>query len=322
LLCLSHISFLPLYKIIGVNELEFSIVVPVYNSEASLQELFDRLLAVMDGTGQAYEFIFVDDGSNDKSWEVLQKIKEERSDITTAIRLAKNFGQHSATFCGFNFAKGNYIITIDDDLQCPPEEIPKLIEKLKGSDAELVYGIYGKKKHSMYRNLGSQSLKNVSGILGKQHEGSSFRLISTNIIQKIIVHHQNFVFIDEILHWYTDYVGFTFVEHHKRKYRSSGYSNKKIWGLLANIMYHYTMAPLKLMVYGGLISSVFFFALSIYFILRKILMNVPLGYTSLIVAILFSTSLILLSLGVIGEYLSRIYMVQNKKPLYSVKKVL
>jgi hypothetical protein len=92
--------------------------------------------------------------------------------------------------------------------------------------------------------------------------------------------------------------------------------------MFANIIYYYTTAPLKLMVYGGMISSVVFFFFSIYFILRKILMNVPLGYTSLIVAILFSTSLILLSLGVIGEYLSRIYMVQNKKPLYSVKKVL
>jgi undecaprenyl-phosphate 4-deoxy-4-formamido-L-arabinose transferase len=92
--------------------------------------------------------------------------------------------------------------------------------------------------------------------------------------------------------------------------------------MFANIVFYYTTAPLKLMVYGGLISSVFFFILSIFFVLKKILLNVPLGYTSLIVAILFSTSLILLSLGVIGEYLSRIYMVQNKKPLYSVKKVL
>jgi magnesium-transporting ATPase (P-type) len=112
------------------------------------------------------------------------------------------------------------------------------------------------------------------------------------------------------------------VEHHKRKYKSSGYSHRKIWSLLANIMYYYTTAPLKLMIYGGLISSVFFFILSIFFVLKKILLNVPLGYTSLIVAILFSTSLILLSLGIIGEYISRIYMVQNKKPLYSVMKVL
>jgi polyisoprenyl-phosphate glycosyltransferase len=305
-----------------VSELEFSVVVPVYNSEASLQELFRRLTTVLDQTGKKYELIFVDDGSLDRSWDVMKEIKEAHPENFTAIRLAKNFGQHNATFCGFNFAKGNYVITLDDDLQCPPEEIPKLINTMHETDAELVYGIYKKKKHSLYRNLGSKSLKSVSNLLGRPKEGTSFRLISKNIIEKIIVHHQNFVFIDEILHWYTDYISFTFVEHHKRKYRRSGYNRTKIWGMVANIMYYYTTAPLKLMVYGGMISSVIFFFFSIYFILRKLLMNVPLGYTSLIVAILFSTSLILLSLGVIGEYLSRIYMVQNKKPLYSVKKVL
>ena len=305
-----------------MNEVEYSVIVPVFNSEASLEELFSRLTTVLAATGKDFEFIFVDDGSRDNSWEVLKKLKQEHPEKFTAIRLAKNFGQHSATFCGFNFAKGNFIITIDDDLQCPPEEIPKLIRAMEGRDSELVYGIFKNKKHSMYRNLGSKSLKNVSSILGKPKDGSSFRLISKNIIQKIIVHHQNFVFIDEILNWYTDYVSFTVVEHHKRKYKTSGYNNRKIWSMLANIMFYYTTAPLKLMVYGGMVSSMVFFVFSIYFILRKILMNVPLGYTSLIVAILFSTSLILLSLGVIGEYLSRIYMVQNKKPLYSVKKVL
>jgi polyisoprenyl-phosphate glycosyltransferase len=305
-----------------VKDIEFSVIVPVFNSEASLEELFSRITAVMNDTGKAYELIFVDDGSQDRSWEILKKIKSENPDIFTAIRLAKNFGQHNATFCGFNFAKGNQIITLDDDLQCPPEEIPKLIKVMEDTDAELVYGIFRKKRHSFFRNLGSRYFKKFSRLLGSQNEGSSFRLISKNIIQKIIVHHQNFVFIDEILHWYTDYIGLAVVEHHKRKFRKSGYSQFKIWGLFANILFYYTTAPLKLMVYGGLISSVFFFILSIFFVLKKILLNVPLGYTSLIVAILFSTSLILLSLGVIGEYLSRIYMVQNKKPLYSVKKVL
>lgn len=305
-----------------MKEVEFSIVVPVFNSEASLEELFNRLTEVMNGTGKVYEMIFVDDGSRDRSWEIMKTIKEANPQTFTAIRLGKNFGQHSATFCGFNFAKGNYIITIDDDLQCPPEEIPKLIQAMKEKDAELVYGIYEKKKHSFTRNLGSKYFKKLSHLFGRPKDGSSFRLISKNIIQKIIIHHQNFVFIDEILNWYTDYVGFTVVEHHKRKYKRSGYSNRKIWSLIANIMFYYTSAPLKLMVYGGMISSAFFFVLSLIFALKKILFDVPLGYTSLIVAILFSTSLILLSLGIIGEYLSRIYMVQNKKPLYSVKKVL
>ena len=300
----------------------YSIVVPVFNSEASLRELFDRLIPVMESLHQPYEMVFVDDGSADGSWSVLKSLKEERPESTTVIRLAKNFGQHSATFCGFSFARGEYIITLDDDLQCPPEEIPKLTQRLQETDAELVYGIYGKPRHPFLRSVGSRLFKRFSSIIGRPEQGSSFRLISSNITKKIIDNHQNFVFIDEILHWYTDYVALTRVEHHPRKYKSSTYSPRKIWNLLANITIYYTNIPLKLMVYGGLISSAFFFILSVYFIAKKIFLNVPLGYTSLIVAILFSTSLILLSLGVIGEYLSRIYMVQNKKPLYSIKKVL
>ena len=300
----------------------YSVVVPVFNSEASLPELLERLMRVMNETGKPFECLFVDDGSKDGSWETLKKLKEDFPEIVTAIRLAKNFGQHSATFCGFNFAKGDFIITLDDDLQCPPEEIPKLIRRMEETDAELVYGIYGKKRHSLFRNMGSRTIKKISSLLGRQKDGSSFRLISSNIIQKLIIHQQNFVFIDEILHWYTDFVAFTVVEHHPRKYSRSMYNTRKIWSLLANIMYYYTSLPLKLMVYGGLISSAFFLVLSVIFAAKKIFFNVPLGYTSLIVAILFSTSLILLSLGVIGEYLSRIYMVQNKKPLYSIKKVL
>ena len=303
-------------------DIDFSVVVPVFNSEASLPELTDRLINVFEEIGKSFELIFVDDGSTDDSWEVMKKIKAEHPECTTVVRLAKNFGQHNATFCGFTYAKGQYVITLDDDLQCPPEEIPKLIRKIEETDAELVYGIYRKKKHSLYRNISSRSIKKVSRFLGKPKDGSSFRLISKNVIVKILIHHQNFVFIDEILHWYTDYIDFVYVEHHNRKYKSSGYTRRKIWGLFANIVFYYTSAPLKLMVYGGMISSVIFFVFSLYFIYRKIIHNVPLGYTSLIVAVLFSTSLILLSLGVIGEYLSRIYMVQNKKPLYSIKKVL
>jgi undecaprenyl-phosphate 4-deoxy-4-formamido-L-arabinose transferase len=302
--------------------LTYSIVVPVFNSEASLPELHSRLSEVMQATGQEYELIFVDDGSRDQSWETLRSIKAADPVHVTAIRLAKNFGQHSATFCGFNFAKGEWVITIDDDLQIPPEEIPKLIRKMEETDAELVYGIYERKKHSLVRNLGSAYFKKMSSLMGRSGDGSSFRLISGNIIRSILIHYQNFVFIDEILHWYTDFIAMEKVEHQPRKYKRSGYSTRKIWGMLANIMIYYTTVPLKLMVYGGVISSAFFFVLSLIFAVKKVFYDVPLGYTSLIVAILFSTSLILLSLGILGEYLSRIYMVQNKKPLYSVKKVL
>jgi hypothetical protein len=125
-----------------------------------------------------------------------------------------------------------------------------------------------------------------------------------------------------VLLWYTDDLAFTEVKHLPRKYDQSGYSITRLFKLFANLVLYYTMVPLKLLVYGGFIISLVTFVFGSYFIIKKMVFNVPLGYTSLIVTILFSTSIILFSLGVLGEYLSRIYQVQNRKPPYSIKKIL
>jgi len=311
-----------LQKTSSMKEVEYSVVVPVFNSAETLHELYSRCSMVMESLGKPWEVIFVDDGSPDDSWKVLGEIKAAHPDKVTAIRLTKNFGQHNATFCGFNFIKGNWLITIDDDLQNPPEEIPRLITARDETDADLVYGIYEKKQHSYIRNLGSSYFKKTSRILGRPGEGSAFRLIASDIVQKVLMHHQNFIFVDELLNWYTGNIYFVPVNHEKRMSRRSGYNTRKLWGLVTNLMIYYTSVPLKIMVYGGFFSSAVFMVLSLIFAFKKIFFNVPLGYTSLIVAILFSTSLILFSLGIIGEYLSRIYLVQNKKPPYSIKKVI
>jgi undecaprenyl-phosphate 4-deoxy-4-formamido-L-arabinose transferase len=217
---------------------------------------------------------------------------------------------------------GNWLITLDDDLQNPPEEVTRLIQAREETDADLVYGVYQQKRHSYVRNLGSKYVKKTSRLLGRPGEGSAFRLISRDIVQKVLMHHQNFIFIDELLHWYTDNICYVTVNHEKRKDSRSGYSARKLWGLVSNLLFYYTSLPLKIMVYGGFISSAVFMVLSLMFVIKKVFFNIPLGYTSLIVAILFSTSLILFCLGIIGEYLSRIYLVQNKKPPYSIKKVI
>jgi undecaprenyl-phosphate 4-deoxy-4-formamido-L-arabinose transferase len=305
-----------------MQEVEYSIVIPVFNSSDTLNELFNRIKNALNETGKSWEVIFIDDGSEDESWKTLGNLKESNPDKVTAVRLSKNFGQHNATFCGFNFMNGNWLITIDDDLQNPPEEITKLIKAQEEMDADLVYGVYEKKQHSYARNLGSSYFKRTSRILGRPGEGSAFRLISRDIVQKLLMHHQNFIFIDELLHWYTDNVYYVNVNHEKRRAKQSGYNTRKLWGLVTNLMIYYTSVPLKIMTYGGFISSAFFMVLSVIFVIQKIFFNVPLGYTSVIVAILFSTSLILFCLGIIGEYLSRIYLVQNKKPPYSIKKVI
>jgi glycosyltransferase involved in cell wall biosynthesis len=303
---------------------EFSVIVPAFNSEESLRELFTRTQATFEEMGRSFELIFVEDSGFDNSWEVIIQLKKEFPDHITAIQLAKNFGQHNAIFCGLNFIQGNFVITLDDDLQIPPEEIKKLIDKQEEGKADLVYGDLVKKQHSYIRNKGSEIMKSSSKKIDEQApgKGSSFKLFTRNLANSILNHGQNFIYIDEILLWYTKHIDFVNVIHEPRKYQKSNYTFSKLFRLFFNVSVYYTKAPLKLITYGGIFLSIITFVVGIYFIIRKVYFNVPLGYTSIIVTILFSTSIILFSLGVIGEYLNRMFMVQHKKPAYSIKNIL
>lgn len=307
-----------------MNQPEYSVVVPVFNSQESLIELFEGIVKAFVELDVDFETIFIDDRSTDNSWEVLQNLKQQHPQHVKIVRLSRNYGQHNATLCGLMFAKGEAVITIDDDLQTPPHEIITLVRAFEDSPCDVIYGIpYGKKAHHFYRNLGSFLVKKSSRNFRKTPgEGSSFRLLRRSITDKIVQHSLFFIFIDEILLWYTEDIRFVEVEHLPRKYNHSGYSFGKLWHLVTNLVVFYTDAPLKLMVYGGLFASFVSFILGVIYIVKKLFFNVPLGYTSLIVAILFSTSIILFSLGIIGEYLSRIYKVQNRKPPFSIDKVM
>jgi undecaprenyl-phosphate 4-deoxy-4-formamido-L-arabinose transferase len=301
---------------------KYSVVVPVFNSVNTIEELFNGLKGFFAELGETFEIIFVDDFSKDSSWELLTRIKKENPGLVTAVRLSKNYGQHNATFCGFTFTKGDYIITIDDDLQIPVNEIIKLIRSMESSDAQLVYGYFVQEKQSWFRKMSSSSLRRTSKLFFNRHENSSsFRLITADLVGKM-VHHKGFIFLEEIFQWYTDEIAFVEVEHLERKFAKSGYSTRNLFRFFNNIMLFYTMLPLKLLVYGGFTISVISFFTGVFGIIKKLFFNVQIGYTSIIVAILFTGSTILFSLGVLGEYLSRIYQVQNRKPSYSIKRVL
>jgi polyisoprenyl-phosphate glycosyltransferase len=303
---------------------EYSIIVPVFNSEHTLKELFERTLAVFSELRLEFEMIFVEDHGKDNSWQVLAELKKAYPELITAIKLAKNFGQHNAIFCGMARAKGDFIITIDDDLQIPPEEIKKLILCYQETESDLVYGTFKKEKHNAARNITSSSFKKSSRLLMKgPGKGSAFRLIKKDLVDNILNHSQSFVFLDEIINWYTSDISYTEVRHEKRKNDRSGYTSGKLMRLFSNIVLFYSNVPLKLMVYGGMLFSAFSFLIGIYFFIKKLFFNTPIeGYTSLIVVITFSTGIIIFSLGVIGGYISRIYFAQSKKPPYSIKKVL
>ncbi len=303
----------------------YSVVVPVYNSSESLVELFSEIKKVFTQINETFEVIFVDDSSKDDSWKILQRTKSEnKEEKITLIQLTENFGQNKATLCGIDFSIGKYIITIDDDLQTPPSEILKLINHHKENpDIELIYGFYPNKKHSPVRNIGSKMM-NINKLFRHSNKsGSSFRIIKSKLRDKLeLAQYKNFVFIDELLLWSTGKVDFVEVEHHKRKYNKTGYTIPKFFSISKNLMIFSTSVPIKLMIFFGTFLSIISFLAGVFFIYRKLIHNVPMGYTSVIVSILFSTSIILLALGIIANYINAVFIQLNKKPTYLTKKVI
>jgi len=306
------------------KNITFSIVVPVYNSEKTLTRLFERIKTTFETRKLTFEVIFVEDCGTDNSWKVLKALKKAYpNENITIVKLSKNFGQHNALLCGFQLAEGDFVVTIDDDLQIPPEEILKLADRQADTDADMVYGIYEKKKHSFVRNLGSKFVKNLFEYGSTAHkDGSSFRLMTSHLVKKISRHTQHFIFIDNIVSWHTNDIELVTVKHEARSEGDSGYSVFKLVMMTFSLIINYTVIPLRFMTYGGLSASLLSFFIGMYFLYQKIYYDLVLGFASVIVSIFFGTSLILFCLGIIGEYIRRIYVEQSQMPQYSIKQIV
>ncbi len=300
------------------NQIKYSVVIPVYNSETTLEELFNRLKSVFEKIEEEFEIIFIDDGSKDKSWQKLEDLhnNDERVKI---IRLRRNFGQHNAIMCGFHFVQGENVITMDDDLQNPPEEIPKLISKIN-EGYDIVYGKYISKKHNLFRNMGSSIIQIVyKNVFNLQNNITAFRIVKKALIQSILKYEKNYVFIDGLLAWNTNNIGNIHVLHLDRGHGRSGYRFKKLLTLSLNMITNFSIIPLQIASILGLLFSFLGFIMAVYFLAKKIIFDIPVaGYTSLIIAITFFAGIQILALGLIGEYLGRIHLNINEKPQYEI----
>lgn len=301
------------------NHLRYSVVIPVYNSEATLEKLTNRLRTIFETISEDFEIIFVDDGSQDESWQKLKTLRSEDSRIRI-VQLMRNFGQHNALMCGFRFVIGDYVITLDDDLQNPPEEIPKLINKI-GEGYDIVYGKYISKKHSRFRNLGSSLIQLVyKKVFGVHNNLTAFRIIGRQLIKSILRYEKSYVFIDGLLAWNTKKIGFISVLHNARDDGKSGYGIKKLLTLSLNMITNFSIVPLQIASILGLLFAILGFMMSGYFFLKKIIYDIPVaGYTSLIIAITIFAGIQLLTLGLIGEYIGRIHLNINNKPQYEIR---
>lgn len=303
---------------------QYSVVVPVFNSEKTIAELCQRIETTFDKMQATFEIILVNDNSNDSSWEEIRKVKVNFGTKLTAICLRKNFGQHKALLCGFQYAQGEYVITLDDDLQFFPEDIELLVQRIYTTQADMVYGSYQEERqHARIRKWGSSFVGYLFEKFGNTvGEGSSFKIIHRSVIEKIKYYNHSFTFIDEILSWHTTKIEWQPVRHAARREGQSGYSFVKLSFLTLNLIFAYTTVPLRFMTWFGFASFWVCLLLVIFFIYQKIALGAPLGFTAIIVSIFMSTGLILFSLGIIGEYLNRLFALQHKKPPYLIREIL
>jgi glycosyltransferase involved in cell wall biosynthesis len=298
-----------------------SIVIPFFKSDV-IEELVDRLFQNLDGFC-VFEIVIVDDGSKYKNWEYLNnKFKETKK--LKIVELAKNFGQHNAIIAGISVAKYELVATLDDDLQNPPQELVKILNFFNSNDFDLVYGYSESPNHSIYRNLMSSILKNsMSKLMGVRNiqKISSFRVFSRNIFGDSTKDAMGDVSVDAILNWKTDNVGYLEVLHDPRGSGNSNYNFKKLFDFATTTIVSYSIVPLKLATYLGLVISTLGFVVLLSLITRYFLFgtDVP-GFTATASLVLFLSGFQLVFLGLIGQYLGKIHFQTMKKPSFFIRR--
>lgn len=301
---------------------DISIVIPVYNGAGTLHELFKRTSNTLEALNLKYEILFVDDGSEDLSWQIILDLKKAYNDKIRGFRLARNNGQQAATLCGLQQALGTWIVTLDDDLQTPPEEIPKLLEKSKDSMADIVFGVYPSLKYNFIHNIGTRIFRYLLRKIAPDFpNGSSYRLIRSDILKTYPWESGPWVNIDSMLAWLTSNITTVTIRHDKKQNNHSRYSFFKLLNMAVTILIVNSVWPLRLMIWTGFFSAMISFGIGIFFLYKKLTIGAPVGFSALIVTITFATGVILLCMGVLGEYISRIYSMGMRHPAFIIKSV-
>jgi glycosyltransferase involved in cell wall biosynthesis len=296
------------------------VVVPAYNSELSLAELVRRLHPVLDAAATDYELIIVDDGSRDGSWQVIEKLARDNAWVK-GVHLMRNYGQHNAVLCGIRLARNELIVTLDDDLQHPPEEIPKLLEKLT-PDKDVVYGTPEQETHGLWRDAASQVTKiALQSAMGAPiaRKAGPFRLFRTKIRDAFASYDGPYVSIDVLLTWGTTRFTAVQVRHAPRTLGTSNYTFRKLVVHALNMVTGFSTWPLQVSSLIGFIFTVGGIAALLFVLIRYIIEGgvVP-GFSFLASMIAIFSGAQLFSLGIIGEYLARMHARSMQHPTYTV----
>ncbi len=298
-----------------------SVVVPVYNSESSLNELVDRLRATLETQTDKYEVILVNDGSGDNSWQVVDNLAKENA-FVRGIDLMRNYGQHNALLAGIRTAQYDTIVTIDDDLQHPPEEISKLLDKLS-QGYDVVYGSPEEYRHTFLRNISSQLTKLAFQSIMKVQVArkiSAFRVFRTPLRNAFKNYNGSHPSIDVLLSWATTRFAFVEVRHDERKTGKSNYNFRKLLGHAINMMTGFSTMPLRIASWLGFFFTLFGIGIFLFVFIRYLLYDVPVqGFTFLASTVAIFSGVQLFVLGIFGEYLARMYSRIMDRPSYIIK---
>ncbi len=305
----------------SIKTSSLSIVVPVFNSASSLNALYERLNTVLPSLVQTYELILVNDGSVDTSWKMITNLVHAH-DWIHGINLMRNYGQHNALLCGIRAAKYETIVTIDDDLQNPPEEIYKLLKKLDDG-YDVVYGTPLQEQHDLWRNLASQvtklALQSTMGI-DTARQVSAFRAFRTYLRNAFQDYQSPYVSIDVLLTWSTNRFSSVGVQHEERIHGASNYTFRKLVVHALNMITGFSVLPLRLASLIGFGFALFGALVLVYVVGRYLIQGgiVP-GFAFLASTIAIFSGVQLFALGIIGEYLARMYYRLMDRPSYVIK---
>ena len=297
-------------------------MVPVYNGAASVGELVDALSQLrIDG---GLEIVLVNDGSRDNSREVCRELVANARVPLTLLDLSRNFGEHNAVMAGLRQARGRFIITMDDDLQNPPEEVAKLFEHARNGDYDVVYTHYARKEHAAWRNLGSALTNRCADWLIDKPKGlylSSFRCISSFARDQIVTYAGPYPYVDGLLMQTTQNIGRLEVLHLPRAVGRTNYTLRRLIRLFLSMFLNFSVMPLRLAALSGFAMSALGLAGFVFVLFEAIFGETPSGWASLMSAFLLLAGVQLIILGLMGEYLGRLYLTVNRKPQAIVRDV-
>ena len=305
-------------------DISVSVIIPVFRSADGLRELYGRLIHSLNGLVDVFEVLLIEDGGDDESWNIIQEIATMDRRFR-GFRLSRNFGQHNALLAGIRAARHSVVVTMDDDLQHPPEEIGSLLAALLSGN-DVVYGAPANRQHGFYRDVASKLTKAVLKRTMGVHAASNisaFRAFRTFLRDAFADFRNPNVNIDVLLTWATTKFDVVVVSHMPRKYGVSGYGARKLLRHAMNMMTGFSTMPLKLVGLIGVVFSLFGVVIFIYVIVSYILSGSPVqGFPFLASIIAIFSGAQLLALGILGEYLGRVHEKTLGRPAYLISELV